>query len=387
MKSASQIFKKTGKVFLGIFLCLTIFIVGILIFINTNNGKQIIKKEVTKYLYKKLQTNITIGSVDYSFPKWLRIKNIYLEDKKGDTLLFGEELSVDLDMIKLIQGNTDIKKIFLKNFYFSVSRAENETDFNYQFILNAFSGNKVSTENKDTAEMKLTLSKLIFDNVKLNFKDSLVGKLFSVSIKNLELKTNKFQPDRLNFDIDNLIASNVQFLMKDFKEAIPKKIETVLDSNLILPYNFFINVKNINLKYIDVLVENKNTGMYNANNIGTLTAKNITYSIAQAKATVDELLLDSANITFVTPKKVNNSGININATNVPNLWIYAAKQFVIKNSFIKYDDNTKPNIKGLDFAHIEARRIKVNVNDFFFLKIKLQQVLLNWLLQIKVGLL
>ncbi len=343
-----------------------LIIVGIFIFINTTSGKKTVRNQVAKYLSKKLQTTISIGSVDYRFPKWLEIKNVYIQDQKKDTLLFGEQLSVDLNMIKLLQGNTDIKKIFLKNISIYVSRAENDTAFNYQFILNAFTGNKASTVNKDTAEMKLTLSTLIFENVNLSFKDSLVGNNFSASIKNLELNTNKFQPDRSNFGIDNLTASNVQFYMKNYKKVMEAKTETIIDSNTSSPYQLFINAKNIDLKYIDVLIDNKNTGMYYANTIATLSGKNVLYSIAQAKATVDKLLLDSANITFAMPNKIKDSGINITSNKEPNLWIYSAKQLDIKNSFIKYDDNNKPNTKGLDFAHINAKQIKVQVNDFIF---------------------
>ncbi len=86
-------------------------------------------------------------------------------------MMFGEELSVDLDMMKLLRGNTDINKVFFKNMMINVNRPEKDSFFNYQFILDAFTGNKSTTANKDTAAMKLTLDRLIFDNVGLNFKD------------------------------------------------------------------------------------------------------------------------------------------------------------------------------------------------------------------------
>ncbi len=366
MATSTKIFKKIGKVFLWVLLCVILLVVGVFIFINTNTGKRVVKNQVTKYLTKKLQTAVSIGSVDYSLPKWLEIKNVYIEDQKKDTLLFGEELSVDLDMIKLIRGNTDIKKVFLKNISIKVSRAENDSLFNYQFILDAFTGNKSTTANKDTAEMKLTLSILIFDNVNLSFKDSLIGNNFSASIKSLELVTNKFQPDRSIFDIENLTASNVQFYMRNYKQAIVTQAATVIDTSASSSYKLFINAKNINIKYIDVLIDNKNTGMFYANNIGTLYGKNVLYSIGQAKATADKLLLDSAVISFVMPNNVKDSNTNVIKKQEPNLWVYAAKQLDIKNSFIKYDDNNKPNAKGLDFAHLDAKHIKVNVSDFIF---------------------
>ena len=115
MASAKKILKKTGKVVLWILLCLVVLLIAVFIFINTNAGKKIVRNQVEKYLENKLKTRVDIGSVDYSLPKWLKIKNVYVEDRKKDTLFYGEELSVDLDMIKLIRGNTEIHKILFKN--------------------------------------------------------------------------------------------------------------------------------------------------------------------------------------------------------------------------------------------------------------------------------
>ena len=138
MTNAKNILVKTTKIILWIFVSVSILVLVLFGFINTNAGKRTVRNQVEKYLENKLKTNIQIGSVDYSLPKWLKIKNVYIEDQKKDTLLFGEELAVDLDMIKLIQGNTDIKKVFLKNIGININRAENDTSFNYQFIVDAF---------------------------------------------------------------------------------------------------------------------------------------------------------------------------------------------------------------------------------------------------------
>ncbi len=366
MTTSTKILKRITKIFLWILISLFLITVGIFLLINTNSGKKIVKNQVTKYLKRKLQTNITIGSIDYSLPKWIEIKNIYIADRKNDTLLYGEELSVDLNMLKLIQGNTDIKKIFLKNINIQVSRAVTDSLFNYQFILDAFTGNKSTTINKDTAEMKLTLAALIFNNVRLSFKDSLLGNDFYASIKNLELVTNKFQPDRSNFGLDDLKASQIIFRMQNYKKPPEATTAMVVDSIKSNPYKLFINAKNINIQYIDVLIDNKSNGMYYANNIATLSGNNVLYSVSQAKATADKLLLDSAIIRFVMPKNNKNDIADSAKQTNANLWVYAAKQLDIKNSFIKFDDINKPASKGLDFAHLDAKQIKVNLKDFLF---------------------
>ena len=365
MATAKNILYKTTKVFLWIFVAVCLLVLIFFGFINTNAGKRTVRNQVENYLENKLKTNIQIGSIDYTLPKWLKIKNVYIEDQKKDTLLYGEELAVDLDMVKLLQGNTDIKKVYLKNIGININRAENDTVFNYQFIVDAFTGNKSTTQNKDTAELKLTLKQLIFENVGVKFNDKYAGSDFNASIKNLDLTTTKFQPDRLNFGIDNLTANGVNFFMKTYKE-----IETDIDNKLPVdtltnsPYKFLISGSHVNLKNINVEIDNKISGMYYFNKIGTLAGNSIFYSIEQEKGLADSLLLDSATIIF-TAAKQKKKPYEKEETK-PSSWVYAAAHLDIKNSNIKYDDVNKPAAPGLDFAHLDSKNIKAAIEGFRF---------------------
>ena len=115
--TAKKLLKKSGLIVLYILGFLLILLIGLFIFINTHSGKRFIKNKIQTYLANTLKTTIEIGSIDYSLPKWIELKDIYLEDKKKDTLLYGEQVSVDINMLKLITGNTDIRKLAFKNIY------------------------------------------------------------------------------------------------------------------------------------------------------------------------------------------------------------------------------------------------------------------------------
>ena len=217
--TVKKILKKTGVVLLYILGFLLILLVGLFIFVNTHTGKNFIKNKVQTYLANKLQTKIEIASIDYSLPKWIELKGIYLEDKKKDTLLYGEQVSVDINMLKLINGDTYIRKAEFKNIYANIYRSENDTFFNYQFIIDAFGGKETATpEPVDTAALKLTLQKIILNKIRLKFNDAYGGSNMSSNIDHLEAELNKFQPDRMQFDIDNFIAAGVSFSMEILKE-------------------------------------------------------------------------------------------------------------------------------------------------------------------------
>ena len=234
--SYKRIIKRTGKILLYILVCVSVVICLFLIFINMPVGKRVVKNKVQSYLQGKLKTKVSIGSINYSLPNSIELNNIYVEDQKNDTLIFGERIAADISMLKLIWGSTDIQKLDLQNIFLNVNRAEKEAVFNYQFIIDAFAGPKSTvTKTKDTTALKFNLGKLLLNHVILKFKDKNGGSDFEAGIENLEATLNKFQPDRVNFGIDDLAASGVSFFMHTYKEKIIKPYLPVPDDKISEP--------------------------------------------------------------------------------------------------------------------------------------------------------
>ncbi|MEP6711026.1 MAG: hypothetical protein ABJA37_01355, partial [Ferruginibacter sp.] len=367
MTAKKQLFKKIARVVLYIFLGIFTLVLLSLIFINLPVGKRVVRNQVVSYLENKLHTKVSIGAVDYSLPQWLKIKNVYIEDQKNDSLLYGEELSVDLNMIKLVFGNTDIQKIVFKNIILNINRGQADSFFNYQFVVNAFTGNKSTTAIPDTAELKLTLDRLIFDNVALKFKDEFAGNDFSARIKTLDVTLNKFQPDRVNFGIDKFYAGGVDFIMNTYKATVPDITKILTDSiTTNSTYGLYLTAKNISLRDINILVDNKVTGLHYTNNITQLAVTNALFNLNQSIGIVDSLLMDSSVISFSQPKKIPALVNDSAAVTAP--WLFEAKQLNIGNSQIKYDDNNIAAAGGLDFSHLDIKDLNAAVAAFKFSK-------------------
>ena len=157
-----KILKKIGKVLLYLCCFVLFLIIALIGFINTNYGKKFITNKIQVYLQNKIKTKVVIGSIDYRLPRSIKLKNIYLEDEKKDTLLNGELLSVDLKMIGLLWGEIDISKIELKNIRANILRNENDSNYNFQFLINAFTGKKNTALPviTDTTSVKIILKEL-----------------------------------------------------------------------------------------------------------------------------------------------------------------------------------------------------------------------------------
>ncbi|MBK7885716.1 MAG: hypothetical protein IPJ81_19475 [Chitinophagaceae bacterium] len=351
-----RILKKTGKVFIYILCVILIIIISVVIFINTNYGKKIITEKVQLYLQKKLHTTITIASIDYRLPKWIEITGIYVEDLHKDTLLYGERLSVDLDMLKLIKGNTYIQKVEFKNIYANISRTENDSLFNYQFIINAFSGNKPDNQvNKDTAALKLTLKKLIFNNVRLNFNDKYTGTNITARIGELNAEINKFQPDRLQFEIDKFSTSGVDFSMITYKSDTSQNNSSkdTTDKNAL-----WLTANQFDLRNVNVSVKNEVNGMYYANWLQHLSLSKTNLDMAKQTASLNTLVLDSSFIKFISPKESPkpSQDTSVSAT----AWNIQVNQIYMADNQLQFDNNASPIKDGLDFSHLDVKRINLN---------------------------
>jgi hypothetical protein len=357
--TTKTILKKAGKIFLYLLGTALLIVIAVFIYINTSSGKTFIRNKLQSFLQDKLKTKVVIQALDFSLPKWIELKGIYLEDQHKDTLLYGEQISVDIDMLHLISGKIDIGKVAVKNMYANISRPANDTSYNYQFIMNAFAGaTKDTTILADTAALKITFKKLILDDIRLKFADEYAGNNFSATIKNAVANLNQFQPDRMRFGIDDFVASGIGFFMVTSKET---PASSTSDTTAV---DLFLNAGNINLNDIKIAYENKVNGMYYANNIRHLQVTKTNLNLAAENAALGDVVLDTSSFQFTAPKLVKQTATD--TTTIDNNWKLAINQLQLKNDVAVYDDNNISPKQGFDYSHIGLSKINVSTGKIYY---------------------
>ncbi len=354
---------KAGRMVLYIIGVIVLLVCVAIFFTSIPFGKRIVKNQVQSYLSDKLKTKVVIGAVDYRIPSWVEIKNVYIEDQRSDTLLYGEQLTADVDMFKLLRGNTDIKKLLFKNIFINISRKEPDTAFNFQFVINAFTGNKpTNIVNPDTAALKLTLDRLVFDNVGLRFKDELGGNSFVTRIKNLDATLNKFQPDRLQFGINKFYADSVSFFMNATRAPlVDSSKKQFRDSINAEGYDLFITSGSFQLREVNVTVDNKYNGMFYSNHVQHLGLTNAVFDMHRSFTSADSLLLDSSSVRFTAPKKTVRTD---SSSATP--WVVKVNQLSLLNNEIQYDDLNLPAAGGFDPNHLNSKGVRANIRSFTY---------------------
>ncbi len=365
LSTFSHTASKLGRVLLWILVSLVALVLLIFLFVNLPVGKRTVKNQLVSYLEKKLKTNVTVGDIDFSLPKWVKLKNIYVEDQNKDTLFYGEELSVDLDMLKLIYGNTDIKKVYAKNLVAHIERPSTDTVFNFQFLIDAFTGNKKEVVNKDTAELKISLNALQLDQVRFRMRDAYAGSNMNAFINKATVTSRTFQPDRLKFFIEDFNVDGLNFTLDNYKGTLVPDTLALTDTSQAQEYGLFLSADHFSLKNALVRVDDSLSGLHYDNNVNHLRLSSVLFNLNQSTATADSIYLDSSSIAFQSPQK-KPVVITANDTSTVAPWFFKFNSLLINNSAVKYDDVNLAATGGLDFGHLNISALNSDISNFFY---------------------
>lgn len=366
--SYKRVIKKAGKIILYILLGMLVVVCLLLAYISTPAGERTVRNKVESYLQGKLKTKVVIGSLKYSLPRSIELSNVYIEDQKKDTLFYGEKIAVDIKMLQLIWGNTSIQKASLKNIFINVNRAEKDSAFNYQFIIEAFASAPSTKTVKDTTPLKINLDRLLLENIALKFTDKNGGTDFNAGIKNLDASLSRFQPDRVDFGIKDFVASGLNFFMRSYKAKAVAPALPVPEDKISEPgYGLKITASKFNIRDANVKLENTISGMYYANNITHLGLNNALFNLSSSLATADELLLDSSFVKFTSPKRIIDSTAKELPGDVePMPWQIVAKQISLNSNQVQYDDNNLSKKEGFDFGHFSIKKLTTDISGFTY---------------------
>ena len=185
---------------------LTIFIILVLIFflVQTPFVQNIARGKAENYLSRKLNTRVRIGGLDIGFFHSVKLTNVYLEDRKKDTLLSAGLIDVRVRMMELLHHHLDIGLIHLQDVTAKIRKDLPDSAFNFQFIVDAFAGPPSSAPAKPGQPMKIDVKELDLDRVRFVYRDTVTASDMAVWIGHSVTKVNGIDLDRMRFDISHL---------------------------------------------------------------------------------------------------------------------------------------------------------------------------------------
>ena len=345
--------KKTLRVLLWCVGSVIALLLLLIILIQVPSVQNFVKDKAVTYLHKKIKTKVSLDHISIKFPKDVVLEGFYFEDQKKDTLLAGKRLEVDVDLFKLVSSELEINSVSLENTTANISRNK-EGVFNFDYIIKAFDSNEPKYPN--SKPFKISVVKVNLDNINFNFKDDFAKNDVKVKLTHFDTKFNKFELDKMNFDIPNINLNGLKLVLdQDAVEKIAEvSVETV--DTISKRKDFKLKLDKISLSKIDVSYDNKDSKLDSRIKLGNLDL------------TVNEIDLNKQLLDFDSfeLKNLNGNlrlGVKDKQIKTPSLdstsikksgWKVKLNNVDIQNIVFKFDDmQSKPTQKGIDYSHLD----------------------------------
>lgn len=356
-----------AKIFLWILGCIIGLIILVLILIQTAFVQNYARKKAVAYLEHKLKTKVEIGKLDVKFPTAISLQNVFFEDQSKDTLLYGGEIKVNIDMIKLISNDIEIKQIALNNLVAKVKRLPPDSTFNFQFIIDAFSGEeKKKPEKEDTSTLKMNIDQILVNKTRIVYKDAFTGNDMDLVFGHLDTRISTFDPAHLLFNIPSITLDGLSGHFYQ-EEPLKKSVEKSVAEASAEPEHYLqLKNKQIKLSNINVDYRSEPSRMSSSVVIGLAVIKPKTIDLKNGLYALDDLSLENSDIDLQMNSKAPKEKPKDTAVapgEAPSMK-FLADNIGLKNINLKYDDSAAPKApSGIDFSHLNIKDLGIGITN------------------------
>ncbi|MES2479989.1 MAG: translocation/assembly module TamB domain-containing protein [Bacteroidota bacterium] len=320
------------------------------LFLISPPGKRFVRNKALVFLRGKLKTEVQIGSVEYTFPKMIGLKNVLFKDQQHDTLLSLEVLRVDIDLLKLLNNRVSVNQLILTNAYANIHRNRIDSDFNFSYIIQAFASKDTVKKTKDTSASPFVfdVGKVRLENIRFTFNDERGGIQLAVGFKGLKIKMKELDPTKMIFRFKSIA-------LEGFSSSLIQDFSLLVSNDTSAPKPISIAADEIDLKEIDFKYASKLTQFLFDIKLRHLLVHPQKLDLTKQIITLNDLLLDTtdAKITIgkqsIVPEKAEEIVDSIDQQN----WTIAVGKISLGQVNFIMDNFNYPLIKeAVDYNHL-----------------------------------
>src|SRR5882724_6568109 len=226
-----KVLRRISRIIMITVLIIIVLLITIVVLIRTPMVQNFARKKIVSYLQSKLHTRVEVGNLYIGFPEKIILKNIYLEDLRKDTLLYGGRIEVDISMFKLLKKEVQLNEINLDQVTVKIKRMQPDSTFNFDYIIKAFSGNNQQEEKSTdtTNSMKFSIGKIHLQKILATYKDDATGNDVNVYLGDFETHVKTFDPGHYIFSVPDISLSEVRGYIRQYEPILilKKMMDTV----------------------------------------------------------------------------------------------------------------------------------------------------------------
>ncbi len=222
-KNKYRFVRRTLRVFFAILL----FFVLLILFIRSSWGQNLIVQKAVNYVSNKTNTKVAIDKLFLTFDGGLQLDGLFLEDKKGDTLIYSKSLEANVPLFAMISGNAfGVENLEWNGLRANIVRKDTINSYNFQFLIDAFASENNTKTVKDTTatnSIDIVLGTLNFKDINVNFRDDVLGIDSKFKIGSLSADIDDVDVNTMHFDVNkaNLKNSEISYVQNSPSIVLP----------------------------------------------------------------------------------------------------------------------------------------------------------------------
>jgi hypothetical protein len=170
-----------------------------------------IAQKAVAFISGKTHTRIEVGSLSIAFSHTLVLRDLFVEDLRGDTLLSVRTLAADINLLGLLSHAVIIHNVRIDSLTAHITRTLPDSAFNFGFILKALGPAATTDVRPDTPAgpaWEIRPEGMSLHGMTVSYEDEVSGLNLRFRIGSLETAVDKFDLDGMRFHVDKLSVEN-----------------------------------------------------------------------------------------------------------------------------------------------------------------------------------
>jgi hypothetical protein len=363
MRKLLSYIKKTIKAILWVlvvFVLIFLIVAGVIQIPAVQNK---IVNYATTFVSNKTHTKVQIKNLSISFPKAVLIEGLYLEDMQKDTLIYAKKAIVNIVLKDLLFNKICINNIELTDMHLNLHNSKNDSLFNYNFLIKAFTDTTQQKldDSKASKPWTFTLDNVNLENIRIRYFDNFGGMKIFAMLDKLDLSIDEIDMKKSIYKIDDLLVEKLKTSIQ-----IEKSNKTEVEStNVTLPK---ITANNIQINNSSITFSDLTDDLLITAKINRLDFKKGEVDLRDEIVNFNKVYLSESDVRYYKKglQTIIDSTI-ISKESIGNKWKVSVDVIDFDNNSVQYHTNYNILSKKIfDSNHLNFRHINLNASDLYY---------------------